>query len=420
MHRLVSAQRLTLVSVTSLAAFIALACTGETGQDPLDAVLGDGDGDGDTSNPGFLGVGGGTSQGDGDGDGSAWTPPNCSLLTGAGYEVCGSGETYCEAVFRDGSGCNAVCAAAGLTCVAAYEDAEGQCAADDTRPEVACDSGHESDFCVCEGMGAPSLGSGGSVNSGSGGSGSGSGSGGNGPNGTGGASGGSGSGGAGTGGSPNVGPKACGCESSAGNYGEVDSTIKVASGGTYDGQCKVFWANSSTLGDGSQEEGQKPIFELGDGATLRNVIINASGADGIHTTGDATLENVHWWDVGEDALTIKEEGTVSLDCGSAFKGSDKIFQINAPSTFKLSNFTANGAGKLIRQVGGSTWKMTATIDHCDISDMSESVFRTDSSSSHVTFTNSRYHNIDDALFIFGSSEVNGNSSQSTVSNLQAY
>lgn len=143
-------------------------------------------------------------------------------------------------------------------------------------------------------------------------------------------------------------------------------------------------------------------------------------ADGIHTTGDATLENVHWWDVGEDALTIKEEGTVSLDCGSAFKGSDKIFQINAPSTFKLSNFTANGAGKLIRQVGGSTWKMTATIDHCDISDMSESVFRTDSSSSHVTFTNSRYHNIDDALFIFGSSEVNGNSSQSTVSNLQAY
>jgi hypothetical protein len=35
-------------------------------------------------------------------------------------------------------------------------------------------------------------------------------------------------------------------------------------------------------------------------------------------------------------------------------------------------------------------------------------------------SNTRYSDIDDALFIFGSDEVNGNSSQSSVSNIQSY
>jgi len=68
----------------------------------------------------------------------------------------------------------------------------------------------------------------------------------------------------------------------------------------------------------------------------------------------------------------------------------------------------------------STFEINVTIDHCDISDMDESIFRTDSSSSHVTLTNSRYSGIGDALFLFGSTEVNENSGQSTVSNNEEY
>lgn len=405
---------------------LAVACSGAVDAD-LSEDGGDDDkadgGDGD-DNPVFPGSSGGTSgsddgsgdgDGDGDGDGTPQVyPPDCSLLTSAGYEVCSSGPTSCEVVFDNSAGCTAVCAAAGLTCAAAYDNQEGACAGDLSMPALSCDSGHESDFCVCEGAGSgPGPGSGGSLNNGSGGSvGSGS------SSGSGGAS--PGSGGSGTGGSPAIGPKTCGCESSAGEFGTVNSTLTIKSGQTYDGGCKIFRANPSTLGDGSQDEGQQPIFELEDGATLKNVIIGASGADGIHIYGDATLQNVHWQDVGEDAMTIKESGTVHLDCGSAHKGSDKIFQINAYVDLYIANFTASGAGKFIRELGGSDFSIDVHIDHSDISDMSEVIFRTDSDDSHVTLTNSRYSDLGDGLFMFGSSVVNGNSSQSTVSNNQSY
>ena len=88
-----------------------------------------------------------------------------------------------------------------------------------------------------------------------------------------------------------------------------------------------------------------------------------------------------------------------LDGGSARNGSDKVFQINAASTFRVSNFTASGAGKFIRQNGGTTFRVDVYIDRCDISDMDEAIFRTDSNTSTVHMTNTRYSNIGDALFI---------------------
>jgi pectate lyase C len=39
------------------------------------------------------------------------------------------------------------------------------------------------------------------------------------------------------------------------------------------------------------------------------------------------------------------------------------------------------------------------IDRCDISSMDEAIFRTDSNSSTVTMTNTRYSDIGEALFI---------------------
>ncbi|MET0343359.1 MAG: pectate lyase [Polyangiales bacterium] len=180
--------------------------------------------------------------------------------------------------------------------------------------------------------------------------------------------------------------------------GVVNATIIVPPGATFDGRGKRFTAGRA-LGDGSQNESQKPVFKLENGARLVNVVLGSPAADGIHTYGSVRLQNIHWEDIGEDAMTIKESGTVILDGGSARKGEDKVFQINAPSTFRVSNFTANGAGKFIRQNGDTTFKVQVFIDRCDISNMKEAIFRTDSRTSTVNMTNTRYSNIGKSVFV---------------------
>jgi hypothetical protein len=239
----------------------------------------------------------------------------------------------------------------------------------------------------------------------------------------GGSSAGAGSGGTSSGGSGNVpaiGPRTCGCETTAGEFGIVDATIVVQAGQVYDGACKIFRANPDTLGDGNQDEDQKPVFRVNDGGTLKNVVLGASAADGVHVHGDVTLENIHWLDIGEDAMTVKESGTVNLNCGSAAHAGDKIFQVNAASEIFISHFTATDGGKFMRQNGDTTFEVNVTIDHCDISNLDEVIFRTDSSSSHVTLKNTRYSDLGEGLFMFGDDVVNGNSGQSTVSNNQEY
>ena len=139
-----------------------------------------------------------------------------------------------------------------------------------------------------------------------------------------------------------------GTDAAIGEDGTVRETIVVRSGQTFDGGNKRYVADPNTLGDGSQSENQQPVFRLEDGARLINVVLGSPAADGIHTYGDVTLENIVWEDVGEDALTIKESGTVVLDGGSARNGEDKVFQINAASTFRVSNFKATNSGKFLR------------------------------------------------------------------------
>lgn len=173
----------------------------------------------------------------------------------------------------------------------------------------------------------------------------------------------------------------------------VNETIVVPTGETFDGEGNRYVANPNTVGDGSQGEGQDPVFRLEDGATLRNVVIGAPAADGVHTYGDALVQNVVWEDIGEDALTIKAEGNVTIRGGSAQHGDDKMFQVNAPSTFNIINFTANNAGKMIRQNGGTTFKTSIYIDGSVITNMDEAIFRTDSNSSEVNMVNTRYSNV---------------------------
>ncbi|MDL4841245.1 pectate lyase [Aquibacillus rhizosphaerae] len=173
----------------------------------------------------------------------------------------------------------------------------------------------------------------------------------------------------------------------------VNSTIVVEAGEVFDGAGNRYVANPETVGDGSQKENQKSVFRLQDGATLKNVVLGAPAADGVHAYGDALIENVVWEDIGEDAMTIKEEGHVVIRGGSAQHGSDKMFQINAPAKLDIINFTARDAGKMIRQVGGSTFHTEVYIEGSVITNMNEAIFRTDSQTSKVTMVNTRYSNV---------------------------
>lgn len=197
--------------------------------------------------------------------------------------------------------------------------------------------------------------------------------------------------GGGNNGGGNSGQKGASC--SANGSVTVNETIRVTSG-VYDGGCKVF-NPTSALGDGGQGEGQKPVFRVENGATLKNVIIGNNGADGIHFYNGGTIENITWRNVGEDAMTVKSEGNVTVRNISGFDGSDKFIQVNAPTNLTVSGCVVDNMGKFLRQNGGKTFPMSVTVTNCDISNMKEGIFRSDSPNSTARFTDSRTRNAGD-------------------------
>lgn len=190
----------------------------------------------------------------------------------------------------------------------------------------------------------------------------------------------------------------------------VNSTIIVPKNTTYDGQGKTFVANPSTLGDGSQAEGQKPVFRLEAGATLKNVNIGSPAADGVHCYGNCNISNVVWQDVGEDALTLKSAGTVNITGGAAYKAYDKVFQMNAAGTINIKNFRADDIGKLVRQNGGTSFAVNMTLDNSNISNVKDAIMRTDSSTSQGKITNTRYSKVPTLFkgFASGKTSQSGN------------
>lgn len=132
---------------------------------------------------------------------------------------------------------------------------------------------------------------------------------------------------------------------------QLTSTIVVPAGTVYDGGNKRF-----NLSGGSQSEGQPAVFDVQDGGIVRNVVIGTLAADGIHCLGNCKLENVWWEDIGEDAATgLGPAGSVmEVNCGGAYKGSDKTFQHNGRGEVRISNFYASDAGKLYRSCGDCT------------------------------------------------------------------
>ncbi|WP_330291923.1 pectate lyase [Streptomyces sp. NBC_00576] len=146
----------------------------------------------------------------------------------------------------------------------------------------------------------------------------------------------------------------------------VSSKITVS--GTFDGKLKKFFG-SGALDNGSQEEGQDPIFELKDGAVLKNVIIGTPGADGVHCTGSCTLENVWWLDVGEDAATFRSKKSTAVYKvigGGARSASDKVFQFNGAGKLSITGFHVENFGKLVRSCGNCKTQYKRTIVISDI------------------------------------------------------
>ncbi|MER5217151.1 pectate lyase [Streptomyces sp. NPDC002838] len=146
----------------------------------------------------------------------------------------------------------------------------------------------------------------------------------------------------------------------------VSSTIKVS--GTYDGKLQKFYG-SGALGGSGQEEGQDPVFELADGALLKNVIIGTPGADGVHCKGSCTLQNVWWLDVGEDAASFKGKSSSAVYKvigGGAKNGADKVLQFNGAGKLTVSGFQVHNSGKLVRSCGNCKTQHKRTIVLSDI------------------------------------------------------
>ncbi|MDR7273519.1 pectate lyase [Catenuloplanes atrovinosus] len=144
----------------------------------------------------------------------------------------------------------------------------------------------------------------------------------------------------------------------------VAASVTVS--GTLDGGMARYYGTGD-LGGSGQDEGQDPIFDLADGATLKNVIIGSPAADGVHCAGTCTLINVWWEDVGEDAATFRGGATAVflVDGGGARKAGDKVFQHNGGGTLTIKNFQVTDFGKLYRSCGNCStqYKRTVVIEN---------------------------------------------------------
>ena len=137
---------------------------------------------------------------------------------------------------------------------------------------------------------------------------------------------------------------------------EIRSSPTVLSAGVHDYQNKRIGVKNPVGCDG---EGQPAVFELADGATLKNVIIagGSNGGNGIVCKGNCTLEYVYWEDVCEDAATNSKDGaTMRISHVIAKNASDKVFQHNAKAGSKtiITDSYLSTFGKVWRSCGDCT------------------------------------------------------------------
>ncbi|EUC63994.1 pectate lyase, putative, partial [Rhizoctonia solani AG-3 Rhs1AP] len=107
-----------------------------------------------------------------------------------------------------------------------------------------------------------------------------------------------------------------------------------------------------------------PITVTGtyDGGNVRNVVIGANQAEGVHCLGPCNLYNVWFEDVCEDAITIKQTSGQSNIVGGGAKGaSDKVVQHNGGGTVKIDSYCVQTFGKLYRSCGNCSTQYKRTV-----------------------------------------------------------
>jgi hypothetical protein len=143
----------------------------------------------------------------------------------------------------------------------------------------------------------------------------------------------------------------------------VPSTITVS--GTLDGQMQRYNGTGSGINmdcSGADEQSSvDPLFDLAEGATIKNVILGKYAADGIHCRGNCTIQNVWWEDLCDDAATFLGSSSsmlATVDGGGARNGADKTFQHNGSGTVIIKNFYVQNVGKLYRSCGDCSSQYT--------------------------------------------------------------
>lgn len=194
------------------------------------------------------------------------------------------------------------------------------------------------------------------------------------------------------------------------NPNVVNDTIVVKKGEVFDGKGQTFTAGNK-LGDGGQSENQRPLFILEDGATLKNVVIGDNGADGVHVKGDAKVDNVHWTNVGEDALTIKpnkegKKANVEITNSSAQGANDKIFQLNADADITIDNFKAKDFGSFLRTNGGQRGDWNINLKNITAEDGKYKFVNSDAEGVKLSADNIRLQNVAEHIRLSKSSTLN--------------
>lgn len=143
------------------------------------------------------------------------------------------------------------------------------------------------------------------------------------------------------------------------------SAAKVISG-TFDGGLARFDRGAGAC-SGQKEGGDKDaVFLLENGATIKNVVIGANQAEGIHCKGSCNIYNVWFEDVCEDAITLKQtSGTSNIVGGGAKGASDKVVQHNGGGSVVIDSYCVQDFGKLYRACGNckTQYKRSVTISN---------------------------------------------------------
>ncbi|KEP47638.1 putative pectate lyase [Rhizoctonia solani 123E] len=132
---------------------------------------------------------------------------------------------------------------------------------------------------------------------------------------------------------------------------------------TFDGD-NVRYDRGAGACSGQKEGGDKDaVFLLENGATLKNVVIGANQAEGVHCKGSCNIYNVWFEDVCEDAITLRQtSGTTNIVGGGAKNASDKVVQHNGGGTVNIDSYCVQDFGKLYRACGNCKTQYKRTVN----------------------------------------------------------